>query len=278
MRKEIKMFLDENDNGEVDSAIVWDALKAVIRGRIISFCAHEKKEKQLRLLNLNKELKDLETQHKREQKKNLLTEIKKVRNEINLLYSQEIEKNMIFTKQKCYEAGSKSTKLLARRLQKQRADSTIYKIRDPVSKNIHYKQDELQNTFKKYYKSLYTQPQLEGEQQISEFLKSLNLPELSEEQNQILTAAITETELNSAISRLKTNKSPGPDGFPSEWYKTFRFELISNLLRACNITLKDAKMPPSWSEAVISVIHKEGKDKLECGSYRPISVLNADYK
>ena len=33
-----------------------------------------------------------------------------------------------------------------------------------------------------------------------------------------------------------------------------------------------------WREATISVIPKEGKDRLDCGSFRPISVLNVDYK
>lgn len=62
MRKEIKAFHEENDNREVDSIIVWDTLKAVVRVRIVSFCAHEKKAKQFKLTGLNKELKDLETQ------------------------------------------------------------------------------------------------------------------------------------------------------------------------------------------------------------------------
>lgn len=51
---------------------------------------------------------------------------------------------MIFTKQKYYESGSKSIKLLARNLRKQQVDNTIYKIRDPDSKTIQYKQDEIQ--------------------------------------------------------------------------------------------------------------------------------------
>ena len=116
------------------------------------------------------------------------------------------------------------------------------------------------------------------EDQTRGFLKSLKLPVLSSEQSNNLIAEITEEEVNKAVSRLKANKSPGPDGFPSEWYKTFISELIPTLLNTFNAALKDGKLPPTWREATISVIPKEGKDRLECGSYRPISVLNTDYK
>lgn len=155
-----------------------------------------------------------------------MTKLNKIRNEINILYAQEIEKKVVFTKQKYCESGSKSVKLIARKLQKQWADNTIYKIKDPDSKTIHYQQDEVQRMFKKYYTFLYTQEyrvlwSIAVEQQIGEFLNSLNLPVVSEEQNKILAAAVTETEVNCAISRLKANKSPGPDGFPSERYKAF---------------------------------------------------------
>ena len=85
-------------------------------------------------------------------------------------------------------------------------------------------------------------------------------------------------ELNKAISTLKSNQSPGPDGYSSQWNEAFKAELVPTLLRASNTTLTDAKMPPSWNEAVISIIPKEGNNKSECSSYRPASVLNVDYK
>lgn len=68
------------------------------------------------------------------------------------------------------------------------------------------------------------------------------------------------------------------DGFTSEWYKEMQDQLIPTLVRAFNCVLKEKIIPPSWRDAIISVIPKEGKDKLDCGNYRPVSVLNIDYK
>ena len=45
-----------------------------------------------------------------------------------------------------------------------------------------------------------------------------------------------------------------------------------------NYALHENDPPKSWSEALITVIHKEGKDPLECGAYRSISLLGGDVK
>uniref|UniRef100_A0A3B4EY79 Reverse transcriptase domain-containing protein n=1 Tax=Pundamilia nyererei TaxID=303518 RepID=A0A3B4EY79_9CICH len=110
------------------------------------------------------------------------------------------------------------------------------------------------------------------------FLSSLDLPSIGELQNKKLMAEITVEELHKAISRLKANKAPGADGYPSEWYKAFRTQVTPVLLNCFNHTLRTGVAPQSWREAVISIIPKDGKDTKECSSYRPISILNVDYK
>lgn len=183
----------------------------------------------------------------------------------------------MFMKQRYNEAGSKSAKLLAYRLKKQQANN-IYKIRDSHTKSTIYKTEDIHNCFETYYKKLYAQPMVNNKVQMDLLLESLNLQRVTEEQNMALTAEITAEEINTAISKLKANKSPGTDGYTSEWYKSLRESLIPLLWNAFNWVLKEGEIPYSWREAIISVIPKEGKDKLECSSYRPVSVLNQDYR
>lgn len=67
-------------------------------------------------------------------------------------------------------------------------------------------------------------------------------------------------------------------GFPGEYYKIFVNELAPISCKVYNYALDKRDPPKSWAEAVITVIHKEGKDPTQCTGYRPISLLCQDLK
>lgn len=84
MKTEIKHYLEENDNGEVSPAVLWDACNAVLRGKIIVETALAKKLRQEKLIKLQVKLKELEGEHKSTQahRSGLMQEIGKVQEEI----------------------------------------------------------------------------------------------------------------------------------------------------------------------------------------------------
>ena len=49
LKSEIELYLENNDNEEVTPPILWDALKAVLRGKIIAISSYEKKIREQKL-------------------------------------------------------------------------------------------------------------------------------------------------------------------------------------------------------------------------------------
>lgn len=60
IKKDIAEHLEQNDNGEVPPPILWDACKAVLRGKIIGYSAYLKRVRQKELIQLEAELTQLE--------------------------------------------------------------------------------------------------------------------------------------------------------------------------------------------------------------------------
>uniref|UniRef100_A0A3P8S6T2 exodeoxyribonuclease III n=1 Tax=Amphiprion percula TaxID=161767 RepID=A0A3P8S6T2_AMPPE len=108
IRKDIAEYLEQNDNGEVSPPMLWDACKAVLRGKLIGYSAHLKRAKQKELVQLEGELKQLEQNHKNTNHPKIKEQLDKIRNKINETYTKAILKKLIFTKQKYYEGGGKA--------------------------------------------------------------------------------------------------------------------------------------------------------------------------
>ncbi|KAF7245550.1 hypothetical protein EYD10_08337 [Varanus komodoensis] len=134
-----------------------------------------------------------------------------------------------------------------------------------------------------FYPQIYIPQRLYRKEEFSikkvkEYIRKGDLPKLPEKYQTILNQEVTTMEITEAIMGQKNNKTPGPDGLPAEFYKSFEGVFATLLKDICNEALLNAKIPDTWTEANITFIQKEDMDLTQIQNYRPISLLNVDYK
>ena len=83
------------------------------------------------------------------------------------------------------------------------------------------------------------------------FPEKYNLPKLNEEAAENLNRKITIDKSEGVIKKHLTHKSPGPDGFTGEFYKTFMEQLTPILHRLFEKIQTDGRLPNSFYEASI---------------------------
>ena len=101
---------------------------------------------------------------------------------------------------------------------------------------------------------------------------------IDNDQRDICDKQITLEEVSSAIQQLKLNKSPGTDGLTSEFYKTFADNLAPFLHGVFTKSIHNQTLPPTLNQGLLTLIPKPNKDPLCIDNWRPICLLNNDYK
>ena len=89
---------------------------------------------------------------------------------------------------------------------------------------------------------------------------------------------IESSEIEKTISKMENNKTLGPDGLTKEFYSIFSKELIPVLKEVFSVIFEKGSLCKSQKVSYISLLCKNVEQPEFCKNYRPISLLNVDYK
>lgn len=274
---QIKFFFATNSTPDVSHSTLWETLKAYLRGQIIEFSSRIKKIRMAKIKDISQALAKIDEQHASSPSSALYKERLRLQTEYDIVTTDKAAHQITKARFNIYESGDKAGKLLARQARQAAASRLIPKVQDQTG-GIVTNHAEINHTFKQYYCELYHSEHTTNTPNFETFFDKLSFPSVPTELNTSLGEEISSIEIMQAIKTLKNNKTPGPDGFISEFYKKFAQELAPYLKNMLNESLSHGHLPPTLRQAAITLILKKGKDPLQCGSYRPISLLNVDYK
>jgi hypothetical protein len=180
-----------------------------------------------------------------------------------------------------HEEGDKSSKLFLN-LEKAKGElKTIKKLVGPDGEATTDNNEILklqENFYKELYKKMPNNPNNEKQILEEEAMWKLEGPKLTKEDKDEMTGTLTENEIWEIVKESPINKSPGTDGLTNEFYKTYWPIIKKPLMNSLNHGLKKGELGISQRRGIISLIPKPQKNLEELKNWRPITLLNNDYK
>ena len=90
-----------------------------------------------------------------------------------------------------------------------------------------------------------------------------------------LDSPLSTGELHEVLQHMPSNKAPGPDGFPVEFYKEF-WTVLATFHKMVLKVKENGRLSPNVNSVNIILLQKPGKDPVLPSSYGPISLINVE--
>ena len=172
------------------------------------------------------------------------------------------------------EEGEVSSAYFFRLIKKQSADRLVAALRCPDGTVVN-SPPELVECFSQFYSDLFSAEPVDFAAQ--DVLLSNVSAHLSPSERDDCEGLLSVEECFTALQGMARRKAPGSDGLPMEFYLKFWSLLGSDLVRVLNSCFSAGRLSRSQRRGVISLSFKKG-DRLDPKNWRPISLLNVDYK
>ncbi len=268
-----------NENAEANPNTLWETIKCVVRGDSIRYSVKKAKERNKLQNNLERQIVDLELQYSQNLDPSVLTALEAKRRDLEAIYSHRAKGAMVRSKARWVEEGERNSRYFFNLEKRHSAKKCISKLKNNAG-NIVTGSDAILKEEVDFYSNLYTSCNNIDCNDMYELLNINNndIPKVSNDEANSCEGEITLGECATAVKSMANNKSPGSDGYPIEFYKMFWSQIGSILVKSINYSFRNGMLSDSQRRGIISLIPKEGKDEMLLKNWRPISLLNVDYK
>ena len=140
--------------------------------------------------------------------------------------------------------------------------------------------DETQilSMIQRYYSNLYNSRIRDAQDSFETFTESMEIPKLDDAERDALEGALTYEECKKSLETFENGKSPGEDGLTVEFYKHF-FDLVGkDLLASLNGAYELRRLSVPQRRCIITLLPIDDSELLLLQNWRPITLLNVDYK
>jgi hypothetical protein len=212
----------------------------------------------------------------------IVEEFYQVKEELELFERHRARGTIIRSKIQWTEEGEKNTSYFLRLEKNNYCNKFINKIQ--VGDKIITESDEILHQEKSFFDNLYSEDELSKEnpditnKYSKEFTEHPDIPKLDENYKAKCENYITESELLKSLKAMKSDKTPGTSGLNTEFYIFFWIDIKDIAIESLNFGLKNGMLSIEQKRGIITLLPKKDKNRFFLKNWRPITLLNLDYK
>ena len=205
-----------------------------------------------------------------------LREVEALRLRLHEASEKEAETLRLKAGIKWREEGEKSTAYFLSRFKANIAGATMQSIR--IMDRVVEGSRNILAVVQQFYQNLYSKPppaKLADADFCEEFFA--HCPTIGADHQRLLARPLDLFELKEALKTC-SDSAPGLDGIPYSFYAAFPDLLLKYVLDSWSHALRTGTVADSHKRSCISLLPKKGKDLMQLGNWRPISLSDCDLK
>lgn len=252
----------------------WDNLKYKIKKLSQSYSQNRARERNREYYRIQNSLQRLSERIADGDSINI-ENYEKLKTDLSEFENEKCRGAILRSKAKWANESDKCTKFFLN-LEKSRQESNTIKELVDESGEVMENADSILNLQYDFYSKLYSCVTIDCDSKNQ--LLSLVNTKLDVNDAELCDKYIDVNEIEQAVKEMARNKSPGPDGLTVEFYRKFLPHLKTILYKLFLEIEKQETLSHSMKMGNITLLYKKKGDKRLLKNWRPISLLNVDYK